>query len=92
MEMMRGDGEVLEMDKMRRRKREQKMWLGVERMKTIQLYTNQIKSRLPLYTRSPRPRRVLLMLWWICAMFTCNVGPCGLEGRAAALGCDFTEM
>jgi len=43
MEMMRGDGEVLEMDK-DEEKREQKMWLGVERMKTIQLYTNQIKS------------------------------------------------
>jgi hypothetical protein len=93
MEMMRGDGEVLEMDKMRRRKREQKMWLGSrEDENYTTIYKSNQKPCLPLYTSSPRPRRVLLMLWWICAMFTCNVGPCGLGGRAAALGCDFTEM
>ncbi len=42
--MMRGDGEVLEMDKMRRRRGSRRCGWGVERMKTIQLYTNQIKS------------------------------------------------
>jgi hypothetical protein len=54
---MRGDGwrgsEEMEMDKMRR-KREQKMRLGVEGMKTIQLYTNQIKS-LPSFVHKISP-------------------------------------
>jgi hypothetical protein len=52
MEMMRGDGEVLEMDKMRRRRGSRRCGWGVERMKTIQLYTNQIKSPAFLCTQA----------------------------------------
>jgi lantibiotic modifying enzyme len=88
---MRGDGwrgsEEMEMDKMRR-KREQKMRLG---SRGDENYTTIYKSNQKpafLCTQDLSVQRVLLMLWWICAMFTYNVGPCGLGGRAAALGCD----